>query len=131
MVTLTAEMKTVLEADIWVLATSDAQGVPNAVPIFFTRVCDDGRLLLVDNFMRKTIDNIAANPRVSVSVWNGKTGFQFKGTATVETAGALFDSAVAQVQEKRPQMQPKGAVVVTVEAIYTTTSGPDAGAQVL
>jgi hypothetical protein len=83
------------ETDIWVLATADSSGMPNAVPIYYTKVLDDNRMMLVDNFMKKTIVNISANPKVSVSVWQEKTGYQFKGNARVEHQGRI------SMQEKK------------------------------
>ena len=121
------EMKKLLsETDIWVLATSGIDGMPNAVPIFFTKVMDDNRLMLVDNFMKKTLSNIQANPKVSVSVWNNKTGFQFKGAARIETSGANFDAGKEMVKEGNP----KGVVIVDIESIYITSPGPNAGNKV-
>ncbi len=121
------EMKTLLkETDIWVLATADSRGMPNAVPIYYTRVLDDNRLMLVDNFMKKTIVNINENPNVSVSVWKGKKGYQFKGDAKIEISGPNFDAAKALVRDGSP----KGVVIVNIESIYTTSPGPEAGQKV-
>jgi uncharacterized protein len=121
------EMKKLLnDTNIWVLATSETGGMPNAVPIFYTSVLDDTRLMLVDNFMKKTLSNIQANPKVSVSVWKEKTGYQFKGTASIETSGVNFDAGKKMVQKR----DPKGVIIVDIESIYTTTSGPEAGNKV-
>ena len=122
------EMRTLLkETDIWVLATADSSGMPNAVPIVFASLIDDGRILLVDNFMKKTVDNIGVNPNVSVSVWKEKTGYQFKGKAKIETSGANFETGEKMVREKKPELNPKGVVIVDVDSIYITSPGPDAG----
>ena len=127
MANMNNEMKKLLtETDIWVLATSEIDGMPNAVPIYFTKVLDDNRLMLVDNFMKKTLNNIQANPRVSVSVWNDKTGFQFKGAAHIETSGVNFDAGKEMVK----QGSPKGIVIVDIESIFITSPGPEAGNKV-
>lgn len=123
---MTAEMTNLLDkTGIWVLATADASGTPNAVPIHYTSRLDDGRLLLVDNFMRKTLDNIRANSSVSVSVWEGSTGFQFKGRASIETDGAHMEAGRAMVKNRTP----KGVVLVEVTEIYSTSPGPEAGSR--
>jgi len=121
------EMKTLLGSTIWVLGTADTNGIPNAVPIHYAKVLNDSQLMLVDNFMKKTTANIKSNPQVTVSVWNSTSGYQFKGTAKIETAGANFDTAVEMVRGKRT---PKGAIIVDVDAIYLTTPGPTAGDKV-
>ena len=115
------------ETSIWVLASADKNGTPNAVPIFFTKILDNGKLLLVDNFMNKTLENIQQNPGVSVSVWQDKEGYQFKGPAVIETAGANFK----QGKELAKDRNPKGVVVVEVTSVYTTAPGPDAGKKLL
>ena len=125
------EMRTLLkETNIWVLATTDRKGIPNAVPLGCVKLMDDDRLLLVDNFMKKTVDNIAVNPHVSVSVWGEATGYQFKGKATIETSGKHFDAAVAMVKAKNAELSPKGIVLVTIDSIYITSPGIDAGKKV-
>jgi len=122
------EMRSLLdETAIWVLASADNSGMPNAVPIFFTKILDNGNLLLVDNFMNKTLENINQNPRVSVSVWKDKEGYQFKGTAAVESSGANFE----QGKELAKDRNPKGVVVVALTSVYTTAPGPDAGKKLL
>lgn len=120
------EMTTLLDkTGIWVLATADASGTPNAVPIHYTSRLQDGRLLLVDNFMNKTLDNIRANPIVSVSVWDGSLGFQFKGRASIETGGEHMEAGQAMVKNRTP----KGVVLVEVTDIYSTSPGPEAGSR--
>ncbi|MBW1825237.1 MAG: pyridoxamine 5'-phosphate oxidase family protein, partial [Deltaproteobacteria bacterium] len=105
------EMRTLLkETDIWVLATADRNGVPNAVPILFVKLMRNDRLLLVDNFMKKTVDNISVNPNVSISVWKDKTGYQFKGKAKIETSGANFEAGEKIVKDKKPELTPKSIV---------------------
>ncbi len=128
MAKLNDEMKALLNSAMWVLATADNSSVPNAVPIHFKSILDDKRLMLVDNFMNKTIANIQANPQVSVSVWNSSSGYQFKGTASIEKSGANYDLGVEMVKD-RP-FNPKGVVVVEVDSIYLTTPGPQAGSKV-
>ena len=118
------------ETDIWVMATADGNGMPNAVPIRFVKLMDDDRLLLVDNFMKKTVDNISTNPNVSISVWKDTTGYQFKGKAKIETSGPNFEAGTIMVKDKIPELTPKGIVLVEIGSIYITSPGPDAGNKV-
>ena len=125
------EMRTLLEeTDIWVLATADNNGIPNAVPILFVKLMENDRLLLVDNFMKKTVDNIGINPNVSISVWKDLTGYQFKGKAKIETSGLNYETGKKLVQAKEPNSTPKGIVLVDIDSIYITSPGPDAGKEV-
>jgi len=97
------------------------------VPIFYTQVLADGKLLLVDNFMNKTIENIQQNPMVSVSVWQDKDGYQFKGNAVIETSGPNFETGKALAKTR----DPKGVVVISVDSVYTTAPGPAAGKKII
>jgi predicted pyridoxine 5'-phosphate oxidase superfamily flavin-nucleotide-binding protein len=128
------EMRTLLdETDIWVLATADSNGIPNAVPILFVKLMENNRLLLVDNFdnfMKKTVDNIAINPNVAISVWKDSTGYQFKGKAKIETSGPNYETGKKVVQAKEPEATPKGIILVDVDSIYITSPGPDAGKKI-
>ncbi|RLB85305.1 MAG: hypothetical protein DRH24_02410 [Deltaproteobacteria bacterium] len=125
------EMKTLFnEVPICVFATADKSGVPNAVPIHYTKIMDDAKIMLVDNFMKKTIENINANPNVSISVWKEKTGYQFKGTAKIETSGANMDLGTEMVKKDVPEAKPKSVVIVDIDSIYITSPGPEAGNKV-
>ena len=131
MANINEEMRRLLkETDIWVLATADKKGIPNAVPVLFVKLMDDDNLLLVDNFMKKTVDNIGVNPQVAVSVWKDKTGYQFKGKAKIETSGENFETGKKMVKAILPELSPKGIVLVDIDSIYITSPGPDAGKKV-
>ncbi len=136
MIKFTDKMKEVAEkGKPFVIATASPGGEPNAVPIAFAKIISDDEIILVDNFMKKTVENIKDNPRVSVSVWakmdTGKSvGYQFKGKAKDERSGELFNSAVEWTKSTAPQLNPRGVIIVKVDSIYITTAGPTAGNKV-
>lgn len=136
MVKINDEMRNVLQNSMWVLATADKNGVPNAVPVHCSKILDDSHLLVVNNLMKKTKANIEENPEVSISVWdNSGKGFQFKGLANHEISGPYYDMAAEIIKAKMPpqvaeKMKAKGVVVVELKEIYYTTPGPNAGAKV-
>lgn len=87
---ITPEVRDLLEKQrTWTLATCGDE--VNAIPIFFTTVTACGKLVLGDVFMNQTIKNLEMNNRVAVSVYEGLTGYQLKGTVRRETQGELFD----------------------------------------
>jgi predicted pyridoxine 5'-phosphate oxidase superfamily flavin-nucleotide-binding protein len=120
-------IKVLEETRIWVLATADSDGMPNAVPIRWTKILANDTLMLVDNFMKKSVDNIAVNPRVAISVWKDSTGYQFKGTASIETSGLNFENGKKMVLEGNPKLNPKGVVILRVDSIFSTSPGTGAG----
>ena len=133
MAEITDEMREVIErAQGWALATSSKDGVPNVVPIRFARAFAEDSLVLMDLFMQKTKHNIKENPRVAVSVWDFENlkGYQFKGEARFMYSGKGFIVGLGMVKDALPEVFPKGALIVKVEAIYETTFGPDAGREI-
>jgi len=130
---ITEEMKEVVEkAKTPVLATSTPNGTPNAVPIAFTKVLSDDEILLMDNFMNKTRQNINQNPVVAVSAWamDARTGYQFKGNVRIESSGEIYDEGTKWVQSRMPQVTPKAAIILKVDEIYMICGGNDAGKRV-
>ena len=123
---LNNEIKAFLtENKMWVLAT--AGNTPNAVPIYFTKVLEDNRLLLVDVFMKKTLDNIKSNPKVAITVYNSEKlqGYQLKGTATYVSEGPLVEQGNAMAAILK--LSAKGAITVAVDEIVVTSPGTDIG----
>jgi len=135
MAKITQEMKDVIEKTRgWAFATSNKEGIPNVVPIHFTKIISDNEIMFVDIFMKKTLENIKNNPNIALTVWDWdvkpRKGYQFKGEARIETSGKLFEEGVKIVKAEKPDLDPKGIVIVKVNSIYITSPGPDAGKEV-
>ena len=133
MAMITDEMRRVIDkVRTPAVATADRDGKPNVVPIAFTRVVSYSEILLADNFMNKTRANIDENPLVAVSVWAPEepVGYQFKGKARIETGGTIFEECRRWVQSRRPNIEPRAAIVVEIEEIYTIGSGDNAGKRI-
>lgn len=113
------------QQDVFPVATAALDGTPNVVPMSFVKVQDENSLLIVDNFMNKTRENIEKNPRMSVCIWDLKNrkSYQIKGKTTLVESGKLFDEAKAWVEEKMPGLQPKAVVILEVEAIFNCMPG--------
>lgn len=116
------------------LATADKNGVPNVVPINFIKILDDETILASAVFMTKTFNNLKENPVCSMSVWEGFKGFQFKGSVTIITSGAIFDETQTWTEEEGKKLglslKSKGAVLIKLTDIYSISPGPDAGKKI-
>jgi len=133
MIRITNEMKDVVtNAQKPMVATASRDAKPNVVPIGFTKVISKDEILLMDCYMNKTRVNIESNPEVAVTVWDPEVrkGFQFKGQARIETNGPIFEEGKQWVKTRRPQTEPKAAIIITVDEIYHIGSGPDAGKRI-
>lgn len=132
MVKLTDEMKESLTGTKLVfLATSSKKSTPNVVPIGAFKLMDDETLLISDQFFLKTMQNLKENPKVAISWWGEKGGFQIKGTVTLHTNDEVFSQDVAWMKEIRPNLVPKSAVILKITEVYQIKAGADAGKRIL
>lgn len=118
-----------------ILATSDADGNPNAVPVGMKAVAGDDVIVISDQFFNKTLANLLANPKAAVTVWSGNEGYQIKGTAVYENEGERFEEVAKMVDQIAAQMgaplKSKGACFIDVEEIYSVAPGPEAGSSII
>ena len=125
----TEDMKKVLATAVrpFIFATASKTSKPNGVPIGFIRILSDEEFIVVDNFMQKTRQNIIENPIAAVTCWSNELryGYQFKGSAHIETFGDAYDSAVKWVGESKRPFKPKGIIILKVEEVYYVGSGKD------
>ena len=115
---------------IYAVATATKNGLPNVVPIHFVKIYnEDDTILLVDNFMDKTLSNIEENPLIAISVWDmdKKQAFQLKGAASIIKSGKPFEDALDWVQKAMPNIKPKSAILLKVTNVYNCQPGPDLG----
>jgi predicted pyridoxine 5'-phosphate oxidase superfamily flavin-nucleotide-binding protein len=114
-----------------ILATATADGAPNAVPVGAKKIIDAETILISDQFFNKTLANLKANPKVAVTFWEGREGYQLKGTITIETSGKRYEETAAWIEEKGNKigfpLQSKGAVILKIDEIFGLAPGPGAG----
>ncbi|CAJ37066.1 pyridoxamine 5'-phosphate oxidase family protein [Methanocella arvoryzae] len=113
------------------LATASRDGTPNVVPIGAFKLLDDETLLISDQYFLKTLANMKENPKVALSYWGEKGGYQIKGPVTLHTDDDVFKQNVAWMKEVRPNLTPKSAVVMKITDVYIVKGGPDAGKKIL
>lgn len=119
-------VKKLLKEQMWYLATYSDE--PNAVPVAFKDVTDDGKLVVGDVFLETTLNNIKQNGKIAVSASNGATleGYQIKGTAEYVTEGPIVDTFKKLVEDMfKGAATAKGALIITPEKVIVTTPGPD------
>ena len=118
---MNANVREILEGNIWSLATLG--DTVNVVPIHYKHVTEDGNLVVVDNFLRKTKENVLKTGVAAVSAFKpGTAGYQVKGKATYMSEGELFEKCAAMFD-----IDVKGIVYITADEIFYTTPGPNAG----
>ena len=123
---LNENVKKLLKEQMWYLATYDQE--PNAVPVAFKDVTEDGKLVVGDVFLETTLNNIKQNGKIAVSASNGSTleGYQIKGTAEYVTEGPIVDTFKKLVEDMfKGAATAKGALIITPEKVIVTTPDPD------
>ncbi|MBN2456513.1 MAG: pyridoxamine 5'-phosphate oxidase family protein [Sedimentisphaerales bacterium] len=111
-----AVKKAISQQEVFPVATSNQDCMPNVVYIKYLKVVDDQTVLIADNFLNKTRDNILSNGKITFAVRDDEKGsFQIKGAAERLTEGTLFD----EVQKWAPDTLPRvAAIVMNIEEIY-------------
>ena len=120
---LTEDMKKLVrEQRLGFIATVCPDGSPNLSPKGTAIVLDDDHLAFADLASPGTIANINQNPAIEICMVDAfvRKGFRFKGTATVQTEGRLFQDVLAtyksgQLGVQRLANTIKRVVVVKVE----------------
>lgn len=125
---LNENVKKLLKENMWDLATCSA-GVPNAVPVAFKDVTDDGKLVVGDVFLDTTLRNLAANDgRIAIFVYDAKTleGYQIRGTAEHVADGPVVATFKAMVEQMfQGAATAKGALIITPETVVVTMPGAE------
>ena len=108
--------KAISKQEVFPVATSSQDGTPNVVYIKFLKTIDDETVLIADNYLSKTRDNILSNGKIAFAVLDEEKGsFQIKGTAERLEEGDMYD----EVQGWCPDDSPKtAAVVMHIGAVY-------------
>lgn len=112
-------------------ATVSEGGQPNCCVVGMKKVIDDETVYVSDQFFRKTLDNVRANQKVSLTFWEGHDAYQIHGTATYVNDGERFLTQKEWVDALFAQMgmpiKAKGGIFVHVDAVYQVAAGPQAG----
>ena len=114
-----------------VFTTADADGQPNSCIVGMKAILDDETVYMSDQFFKKTLANVQANPKVAIVFWEGGNAYQLHGTAQYVNEGEVFEAQKAWVNAAFEKMglpiQTKGGCIVKVESVYTSAAGPTAG----
>ena len=117
-----------------VFSTASLDGQPNTCIVGMKAVIDDETVYLSDQFYKKTLANVQANPKVAIAFWEGIDAYQLYGTARYVNEGEEFEAQKAWVDAAFEQMgmpmRAKGGCFVKVEAVYSSSPGPTAGDQI-
>lgn len=104
------------------IATSSSDGVPNIGFKGSMIVYDEESLAYWERLKRTHLENLQNNPRIAIISWDGekRTGYRFRGTAKIVTAGELRNKVWEMMVDGEKKMDPEMsgfAVIIKVEEI--------------
>ncbi|PIP15056.1 hypothetical protein COY13_01295 [Candidatus Roizmanbacteria bacterium CG_4_10_14_0_2_um_filter_36_35] len=96
-----------------VLATCSKNGVPRAIMVISLGLVDD-KLLIGACLMKKTLENIKKNNKVSLVTKYDKNYYRIEGEAKIYPSGKYFDIAYSK---SSPPM-PKSAILIEINEVF-------------
>ena len=106
-------IKKIIEENPMALATVDESGNPYVIAVAFVKV-KDGKLVITNNYMGKTIENLKRNPNICLAVWDKDwKGYQVKGEIQYFEEGEWYDF-VKSIEENKKEPC-KGALFVDIK----------------
>ena len=117
------------EDKAFAFATASKSGIPNINVIGIKKIKDDETVLLADNYFDKTLANLKENVKGALLTKKAedKKWFQLKGTCKYVSEGEEYEEFRKWVKSKKETLPAKGMVIFSVEKIFITSAGPDAG----
>lgn len=101
-----------------VLATSSKDGNPRAIIVVSLGFVDE-KLLIGACLMKKSLENIRENNKVSIVAFKDKEYYRIEGVATIYSAGEYLDTAI----EKSNPPLPKAAILIDIKEVFDLDRG--------
>ncbi len=101
-----------IEENNMALATS-SNNKPHVIAVADVKVVSNNQILISDNYMNQTVNNIKNNKKVSLVVWDEDIGYEFDGEAEYFNGGKWLN----KVKEIHKGYPAKGAILITINKI--------------
>ncbi len=99
-----------------VLTTTDRHNIPNAIWLLCAELVDDDRIVIANNSMSKTLENIEAGCKASLLfIAPEREAYQVKGSISNHTSGPVYDGMKTWL---KPEYPGRSAVLLEIEEIY-------------
>ena len=96
-------------------------------------IVDDETVYLSDQFFKKTLENVQANPKVAIVFWKGTEAYELYGTARYVNEGEEFTSQKEWVDAAFEKMglpiKAKGGCYIHIDEVFSSAPGPQAGSK--
>ena len=113
-------IKNMIENNALGLATIDNEGNPHNIAVAYVKVISKNQIIISDNYLKETLENIKVNNNVSLVVWAEKwkeacMGYELKGKAEYFTSGKWLEF-IKKIPVNKDEPC-KGAILITLNKI--------------
>jgi predicted pyridoxine 5'-phosphate oxidase superfamily flavin-nucleotide-binding protein len=112
------DIKDKIEKAIIAVATANSKGEPHNIAVACVKV-EDNKIIITNNYMKTTVENIKNNPKVSLVFWEGKEGneegWRIDGQVEYHEEGTWLEFVKGLKENKG--LPARGALVVNIEKI--------------
>ena len=111
-----AAIKGLIESSALAFSTINPDNTPNVIGVAYVKVVSPNQIIITDNYMKQTKENIEKNNAVCLAVWNKDwEGYKLIGTAEYFTEGK-WKEFVEKMPENKDESA-KGAILITVSEL--------------
>jgi nitroimidazol reductase NimA-like FMN-containing flavoprotein (pyridoxamine 5'-phosphate oxidase superfamily) len=107
------KIKNILE-EATVAVSTIKDNKPYAIAVLYVKVKDD-KIIITDNYMRSTVENIRKNPYICLVFWKEQEGWRIEGKASYFNSGKWVEF-VKSIEENKGEPL-KGAIVIDINKI--------------
>jgi len=113
-------IKNMIETNAIGLATTDKNGNPHNIAVAYLKVISNNEIIISDNHLNETIENIKRNSNVALVVWRNDweencIGYELKGKAEYFTKGKWIEF-IKKIPENEGEPC-KGAILIKINKI--------------
>ena len=108
-------IKKIIEENPMALATVNSEGKPHVIAVAYVKI-KDNKIVITNNYMKETVENIKHNTDVSLAVLNDKwEGYRINGSVRYFEEGEWLDF-VRSIKKNKGESC-RGALVVEVNKV--------------
>lgn len=116
MIKINSESKNLIEENPVAFATVDEAGKPNVIWVAFVKVISDNQVLITDNYMKQTVQNLSKNNNVCLAVWNKERKWvKLTGNANYYSEG-IWKAYIEKMPEN-DGLPAKWAIIVNISEL--------------
>lgn len=116
MININKKAKKIIEGNYIAFATVGKNCKPNVIAVACVKVVEENKILITDNFMKHTRENLGENNNVCLAAWNNKEeGYKLIGKAKYFSSGKWL-KFVKQMPENKG-FPAKGAILITTSKL--------------